>query len=151
MCRLSDSQQTNVSIWSWFIEASAFTLYFLLLSVHSSFLCSFRLWRLFTFWTLPSSLSLISPLAYLALEPSSYSHPGSQSLSKGIFLSPPACSVLQLLHIAPVWERGFSPHCGCIWTCIWNQTWSPSLFVCKWQQTRDLRSIGLLSATVDSL
>lgn len=59
----------------------------------------------------PLFLSASLSLAYLALEPPSYSHPGSQSLSKGILLFLPACSSLEL-HLAQVWERGFCQKCG---------------------------------------
>ncbi len=76
----------------------------------SSFKTSWLLVHLFELSRL-LSLSFLS-LAYLALEPSSYSHPGSQSLSKGILLSLSACSALRLLHLAPLWEGGFSPQCG---------------------------------------
>lgn len=103
------------------------------------------------------SFSCLS-LAYLALEPSSYSHPGSQSLSKGIllFLCLPvllcgSCISLQC-------ERGASVHNVAQAAALGSettpepQTWSLSLlFACRWQQTSDLRSVGLLSATVNSL
>ncbi|XP_035765775.1 trafficking kinesin-binding protein 2 [Neolamprologus brichardi] len=43
-------------------------------------------------------------MTYLALEPPSYSHPGSQSLSKGILLFLPACSSLEL-HLTQALEE----------------------------------------------
>lgn len=89
--------------------------------------------RLFTF--LNSSFSCLSclSLAYLALEPSSYSHPGSQSLSKGIFPSQPACPVLLCSAASSlsssVKEGGFSPQCGSD-SCTLTLIWSPSLLLC---------------------
>lgn len=76
------------------VEASAFILcstIFIYLSVFLSFFGKKKEKVLSHFTCLnffPPLFSLLYPsLAYLALEPSSYSHPGSQSLSKGISLS----------------------------------------------------------------
>lgn len=130
-----------------------------LLSLHCSFssLYPFHLktcWLLVHFFELSLLFSLFYlSLAYLALEPSSYSHPGSQSLSKGIFLCLPVllCSATPSCTVAPEWVRGFRPQCGSD-SCTWTWIWSPSLLSCRSQQRwRVLPNIGLLCATVDSL